>query len=93
MVLSLVNSYPSFSAVQYDYALFVRNLSLTFCRDSRRTLGWVDAVMAAPLKDHLDVHSSNTLDPRELYIGQIFYPERFSVSVILKALNVSTCLY
>jgi hypothetical protein len=62
-------------------------------RDSLRTFGWIDAVMVTPLKDHLEVNTSNIMDPRELYIGQIFYPERFSVSVILKALNVSIHLY
>jgi hypothetical protein len=61
-------------------------------RDGSRTFGWVDAVMMAPLKEYLEANMSSVMDPREFYITHIFYPERFSVSIILKALNVGCVL-
>ena len=77
------------------------DVSIFLCSEhGEPTVGWVDVVMSQQLTDSSSCDkisassASNTLDPRELFIDEIFYPDRFTVSVILKALNVSIlCLF
>jgi len=57
--------------------------------EGQRTWHWMETVQDAEIKKHIDVYSTSILDPRELYIEEIFAPNRFDVLTILKALNVS----
>jgi len=49
----------------------------------------METVHQSEMRKHIDVYSTLIVDPRELYVEQIFAPNKFDVLTILKALNVS----
>ena len=50
---------------------------------------WLDAIIDVPAVESLEVYSATCQDPRERHLEYIFFPDRFSVTAIFKALNVT----
>lgn len=50
---------------------------------------WIPTIME-PTLDPNSVPQNTNLDPKQIYLEHIFYPGRFSLAIIAKALSVSS---